>query len=103
MLPSIAQGGIARGGNGGDDAVGVGDRILEHVERLGLRETISQRGVGWGKVCIIAQRAMGGKIEGPVYRAVTSLGDGLYSAMYGPITRACPLTCWNRFIRQQHS
>ena len=75
LLPAI--GGQASG-DAREDAREVGGRIIELVATLGLRQTLTGKGVGKDQVPIIVGRATGGMIEGPMYDAVTHLVEGLY-------------------------
>lgn len=61
-----------------EDAREVGNRINELVATLGLRTSLSEKGVGKDQVPIIVSRALNGMTEGPVYDAVTRLVEGLY-------------------------
>ena len=65
-------------GNAREDAREVGSRIMELVATLGLRQNLTERGVGKDQVPIIVARATGGMKEGPVHDAVTHLVEGLY-------------------------
>ena len=75
MLPYV--GGKVTGDDKKDGAE-VGDRILQLVQELGLKTTLTERGVGKDQVDIIVQRATGGMKEGSVYDAVKILVEGLY-------------------------
>ncbi len=60
------------------DALEVGSRISALVESLGLRQSLTQRGIGRDQIPIVAERATGGLNQGPLYDAVTRLVEGLY-------------------------
>ena len=75
LLP--ATGGKASG-DVREDAREVGSRIIGLVTTLGLRQTLTERGVNKDQVPIIAGRATGGTTEGPIYDAVKHLVEGLY-------------------------
>lgn len=59
------------------DAEAVGDAVLGLVERLGLKTTLTERGVGRDQVGVIARRATR-KEEGEEFEAVKGLVEGLY-------------------------
>ncbi|KAH9831318.1 Iron-containing alcohol dehydrogenase, partial [Teratosphaeria destructans] len=69
--------GVKASGDATRDAVAVGDAILELVQRLGLRTTLTERGVGRDQVDVITRTATGTD-SGPVYEAVKRLVEGLY-------------------------
>lgn len=75
MLPFV---GGTRSGDDKKDAIELGDRILTLVKELGLKTTLTEKGVGKDQVDIIVQRATGGQKEGKVYDAVKNLVEGLY-------------------------
>ena len=74
-LPFLGEG---RTGDDVKDAVRVGDRILELVQGLGLRTTLTEKGVGRDQVDVICKRATGGQTEGQQYEAVKKLVLELY-------------------------
>ena len=75
ILPSIGQ---QRTGDDVGDANKAADAVLDLVQRLGLKTTLTEKGVGEDQVDIIAKRATGGQTEGPVYEAVKKLTKSLY-------------------------
>lgn len=75
ILPFIGQ---SRSGDDVADATKAGDAVLDLVQRLGLKTTLTERGVGQDQVEIIVKRATGGQTEGPVYEAVKKLTQSLY-------------------------
>jgi alcohol dehydrogenase class IV len=75
LLPFI---GGTRTGYDKPDAEQVGDMILKLVSDLGLKTTLTEKGVGKEQVPIIVERATGGLKSGPVYDKVQSLVEGLY-------------------------
>lgn len=75
ILPFIGQ---SRSGDDVADATNAGDAVLDLVQRLGLKTTLTERGVGQDQVDIIVKRATGGQTEGPVYEAVKKLTKSLY-------------------------
>jgi alcohol dehydrogenase class IV len=75
ILPFIGQ---TRSGDDVTDATKAGDAVLDLVQRLGLKTTLTERGVGEDQVDIIVQRATGGQTEGPLYDAVKELTKSLY-------------------------
>ena len=64
-----------------EDAQEVGNRINELVATLGLRQNLTEKGVGKDQIPIIVGRATGGMTEGPVYDAVRHLIEGLEVAL----------------------
>jgi hypothetical protein len=61
------------------DALEVGDRIIAFVQSLGLEfPTLSARGVSKDQTFTIAQRALGGVGEGPVFDQVLELVQTLF-------------------------
>ena len=60
------------------DALEVGRRIVGLVDALGLRKSLTERGVGKEQISIVVERAIGGGKEGPMFDAVTRLVEGLY-------------------------
>ena len=74
-LPFIGE---SRSGDDVQDAKKVGDRILQLVEGLGLKTTLSEKGVGKDQVDVICKRATGGQTEGKQYEAVKKLVLELY-------------------------
>jgi alcohol dehydrogenase class IV len=61
------------------DALEVGDRIIAFVQSLGLEiPTLSARGVSKDQIFTIAQRALGGVGEGPVFDQVLELVQTLF-------------------------
>jgi alcohol dehydrogenase class IV len=75
ILPFIGQ---SRSGDDVADANKAGDAVLDLVQRLGLKTTLTEKGVGEDQIDIIAKRATGGQTEGPVYEAVKKLTRDLY-------------------------
>lgn len=75
ILPLIGQ---SRSGDDVVDANKAGDAVLELVQRLGLKTTLTEKGVGRDQVDVIVRRATGGQTEGPVYDAVKKLTESLY-------------------------
>lgn len=75
ILPVIGQ---RRSGDDVADAVKAGDAVSDLVQRLGLKTTLTERGVGPDQLEIIVKRATGGQTEGPVYDAVKNLTKSLY-------------------------
>jgi alcohol dehydrogenase class IV len=75
ILPFTGQ---AWSGDDVADATKAGDAVLDLVQRLGLKTTLTERGVGEDQVDIIVQRATGGQTEGPLYDAVKKLTKSLY-------------------------
>lgn len=74
MAPRI---GLKTTGENKKDAVAVGDAILDLVERLGLKTTLTEKGVSKddvGKITKMATR----QESGPVFDAVSKLVEGLY-------------------------
>jgi alcohol dehydrogenase class IV len=60
------------------DALEFGSRINELVNTLGLRQTLTERGVGRDQIPVVVGRVTGGLKEGQMYEAVTTLVEGLY-------------------------
>jgi len=60
------------------DAEGVGQAILDLVTSLGLRTTLTERGVSQEQIPIIVKRALGGMESGPVFDKVTELVKQLF-------------------------
>lgn len=75
LLPFLGK---AKSGNEKEDAKAVGDAILGLVSELGLKTTLTEKGVGKDQLDIIVQRATGGQKEGAVYDKVAELVKGLY-------------------------
>jgi alcohol dehydrogenase class IV len=75
LLPFLGK---AQTGNDKEDAQKVGDEILGLVQSLGLKTTLTEKGVGKDQVGIIVQRATGGQKEGVMYDKVAELVKGLY-------------------------
>jgi alcohol dehydrogenase class IV len=75
LLPMI---GGKRSGDDVQDAVQVGKRILQLVDELDLKTTLTEKGVGKDQLDVIVQRAIGGQKDGNVYDAVRKLVEGLY-------------------------
>jgi alcohol dehydrogenase class IV len=75
LLPFI---GGSRTGNDRQDAEKAGDMILKLVSDLGLKTTLTEKGVGKDQVPIIIERATGGMKSGPLYDKVKTLVEGLY-------------------------
>lgn len=76
ILPFI--GGAPRSGDDVKDANQVGDAILDLVERLGLKTTLTEKGVGKDQVDIIVKRATGGKASKEVEEGTRKLVENLY-------------------------
>lgn len=74
MAPFI---GLAKSGDDVKDATAVGDAILKLVEDLGLKTTLTEKGVGKDQLHVIAKTATG-KEEGEMYEQVKKLVEGLY-------------------------
>jgi alcohol dehydrogenase class IV len=70
--------GASRTGDDVKDGNAMGDAILDLVERLGLKTTLTEQKVGKDQVDIICQRATGGQKEGEQYEAVKALVMKLY-------------------------
>lgn len=75
MAPFI---GLSRTGNDQEDAKQVGQAILDLVQNLGLKTSLTERGVEHDQVPIIVKRATGGQEIGPLVDKVTALVKGLY-------------------------
>lgn len=75
MAPFI---GLTRSGNDKEDAKQVGQAILDLVQNLGLKTTLTARGVGEDQLPIIVRRATGGLESGPLFDRVAALVKGLY-------------------------
>ncbi|KAF2433577.1 maleylacetate reductase [Tothia fuscella] len=75
MLPFIGK---SRSGNDREDAIEVGNSILQLVQSLSLKTTLTERGVGEDQVSIIVKRATGGLEDGPLYDKVADLVRNLY-------------------------
>jgi len=75
MAPFV---GLTRGGHDEQDAKQVGQTILDLVENLGLKTTLTERRVGRDQVPIIVKRALGGTESGPLYDKVVALVEALY-------------------------
>ncbi|TKA31311.1 hypothetical protein B0A50_02156 [Salinomyces thailandicus] len=69
--------GVQRRGDDKRDAVAVGEAILGLVERLGLKTSLTEKGVGRDQVDVITRTATRAE-SGPVYDAVRRLVEGLY-------------------------
>jgi alcohol dehydrogenase class IV len=69
--------GVAKSGDDKKDAVAVGDAILALVESLGLKTTLSEKGVGKDQVHTITKTATG-KESGDLYEQVKQLVENLY-------------------------
>lgn len=74
MAPFI---GLTRTANDEADAVAVGDAILQLVEHLGLKTTLTEKGVGKDQLDTITKTATKQE-NGPIYDAVRKLVEGLY-------------------------
>ena len=74
MAPFI---GIPKSGDETKDAVAVGDAILKLVQDLGLKTTLTEKGVGKDQADVITTTATRAE-SGPVFDAVKALVDGLY-------------------------
>lgn len=74
MAPFI---GLTRSGDDLKDATAVGDAILKLVEHLGLKTTLTEKGVGKDQIHVIVKTATG-KEEGQVYEQVKELVGKLY-------------------------
>ncbi|CZT19238.1 related to Lactaldehyde reductase [Ramularia collo-cygni] len=69
--------GIPRSGDDRKDGVAVGDAILQLVQDLGLKTTLTEKGVGRDKVHFIVSTATRQE-SGPLYDAVKQLVEKLY-------------------------
>lgn len=76
ILPFVSGG--ASTGDDVKDADKVGDAILDLVEKLNLKTTLTEKGVGKDQVDIIVQRATGGKADEKTAGAVKTLVEKLY-------------------------
>jgi alcohol dehydrogenase class IV len=74
MAPFI---GVAKSGDDVKDATAVGDAVLQLVEDLGLKTTLTEKGVGEDQLHVIAKTATG-KEEGELYEKVKELVGKLY-------------------------
>ncbi|EME79549.1 uncharacterized protein MYCFIDRAFT_61341 [Pseudocercospora fijiensis CIRAD86] len=74
MAPFI---GIAKSGDNKKDGIAVGDAILKLVQDIGLKTTLTEKGVGKDKVDWIVKTATGLE-SGPVYDKVKQLVENLY-------------------------
>lgn len=74
MAPYI---GLSKSGDDKKDAVAVGDAILRLVDSLGLKTTLTEKGVGKDQVHTIVKTATRQE-SGPVYDHVKSLVENLY-------------------------
>ncbi|TKA67760.1 hypothetical protein B0A55_08436 [Friedmanniomyces simplex] len=74
MAPFI---GLKVSGDSRKDGMAVGDAILDLVERLGLKTTLPEKGVGRDQVHTIVNLATRQE-SGPVYEKVKGLVEGLY-------------------------
>ena len=75
MAPFV---GLTRSGDDEQNAKQVGQAVLDLVQNLGLKATLTERHVGRDQVPIIAKRALGGTESGPLYDKVVALVEGLY-------------------------
>jgi alcohol dehydrogenase class IV len=75
MLPFVGQGST---GDNRHDAEGVGQAILDLVSQLGLKTTLTERGVSHDQIPIITQRALGGVESGQLYDIVKNLVEKLF-------------------------
>jgi alcohol dehydrogenase class IV len=63
-------------GNHREDALKLGDMVVNLVnEELGLKTTLTERGVARGETNLIVERALGGTKSGPVFEQVKALVD----------------------------
>lgn len=74
MAPFI---GVAKSGDDVKDATAVGNAILKLVQDLGLKTTLTEKGVGEDQLHVIAKTATG-KEEGELYEKVKELVAKLY-------------------------
>ncbi|KAK4499240.1 hypothetical protein PRZ48_009753 [Zasmidium cellare] len=74
MAPYI---GVSKSGDDAKDATAVGDAILKLVQDLGLKTTLTEKGVGKDQVPIITKLATRQE-SGPVFDRVKQLVEGLY-------------------------
>jgi alcohol dehydrogenase class IV len=74
MAPFI---GLRKSGDDVKDATAVGDAVLQLVQDLGLKTTLTEKGVGKDQLHVIAKTATG-KEEGDAYEQVKNLVAGLY-------------------------
>ncbi|SMY24442.1 unnamed protein product [Zymoseptoria tritici ST99CH_1A5] len=79
MAPFI---GIARSGDDKKDGIAVGDAILKLVEDIGLKTTLTEKGVGKDKVHFITKTASG-QDSGPAYDKVKELVENLQARWTG--------------------
>lgn len=70
--------GASRTGDDVKDGLAMGDAILDLVQRLGLKTTLTEQNVGKDQVDIICQRATGGQKEGDQYDMVKKIVTTLY-------------------------
>lgn len=74
MAPFI---GLSKSGNNKKDAIAVGDAILELVKDLGLKTTLTEKGVGQDQIPVITKLATRAE-SGPLYEKVKALVENLY-------------------------
>lgn len=74
MAPFI---GVTRSGDDTKDAMAVGDAVLKLVEDLGLKTTLTEKGVGKDQIPTITKLATRQE-SGPVFDRVKQLVEGLY-------------------------
>jgi alcohol dehydrogenase class IV len=74
MAPFI---GVPKSGDNQKDAIVVGDAILKLVEDIGLKTTLTEKGVGKDKVDFIVKTATSAE-SGPLYEKVKQLVENLY-------------------------
>jgi alcohol dehydrogenase class IV len=74
MAPFI---GLTKSGDDVKDATAVGDTVLKLVQDLGLKTTLTEKGVGEDQLHVIAKTATG-KEEGELYEKVKELVGKLY-------------------------
>jgi alcohol dehydrogenase class IV len=75
LLPMI---GGSRTSDDVKDGNAVGDAIIDLVQKLGLKTTLTEYGVSKDQVDVICQRATGGQKEGEQYEAVKKIVLTLY-------------------------
>jgi alcohol dehydrogenase class IV len=75
MAPFI---GVETKGSDQEVAVAVGQKVLDLVNELGLKTTLTEWNVGKDQVDVIVGRATGGMSSGPIYEAVANLVRGLW-------------------------
>lgn len=88
ILPYTATAGNATSARSGDDvkdADAVGDRILGLVQDLGLKTTLTEKGVAKDQLDVICARATGGL--GPQKKDMTAQEEQMYNAVRGLVEK----------------